>query len=174
MSAEEFDGEVIALFALHGDSMHRRLLTSGVPVDEAESILQDAFLAVRRQWARIRDEQPAAYAHKVAWYLRQAYWRRVYQDKELTEELARGHEEAYASSDEKVIASIIVREALQKLPERQRSVVELRYLRQLSVEEVSETLGIAEGTVKRHSHDGLRALRRELEQGHDGQGGPYQ
>ncbi|WP_055599661.1 RNA polymerase sigma factor [Streptomyces aureus] len=171
MSDEEFDGEVIALFALHGDSMHRRLLTSGVPADEAETILQDAFLAVRRQWARSRDEHPEAYARKVTWYLRQAYWKTVYQDRELAQKLAREYEEARVSADEEVIASIVVHEALQMLPERQASVVKLRHLHQLSVAEVSTTLGIAEGTVKRHCHDGLRALRRALEQEPDGRGG---
>ncbi|MFG2839915.1 RNA polymerase sigma factor [Streptomyces zaomyceticus] len=171
MSDEEFDDEVIALFALHGSSMHGKLIASGVPADEAETILQDTFLAVRRQWARIRDEHPEAYARRVAWNLRQAYWKSVYQDRELAQKLAREYEETRGSADEEVITSIIVRQALGMLPERQRSVIQLRHLRQWSVTEVSIALKITEGTVKRHCHDGLRALRRELEQGSDWRGG---
>jgi RNA polymerase sigma-70 factor (ECF subfamily) len=50
-----------------------------------------------------------------------------------------------------------VRAALAQLAERDREVLVLRYLEQLSTREIAEVLGIPEGTVKsRH----LRALER--------------
>jgi RNA polymerase sigma factor (sigma-70 family) len=52
--------------------------------------------------------------------------------------------------------------ALRTLPRRQREVVALRYLADLSETETAEALGIAPGTVKVHAHRGLAALRSKL------------
>lgn len=52
--------------------------------------------------------------------------------------------------------------ALRRLPKRQREVVALRYLGDLSESETAEALGIAPGTVKIHAHRGLAALRAQL------------
>ena len=49
--------------------------------------------------------------------------------------------------------------ALQTLPVMQRQVVVLRYLLDLSVEEVAAELGISTGTVKSHASRGRVALR---------------
>ncbi len=53
--------------------------------------------------------------------------------------------------------------ALQELPAQQRATVLLRHWLGLSVAEVADELGIAEGTVKSHCSRGLHALRERLE-----------
>lgn len=59
-----------------------------------------------------------------------------------------------------------IREALQvallALPARQREVVSLFYLSDLSEAEVAHTLGISAGAVKRHLHRAREALRARL------------
>lgn len=52
--------------------------------------------------------------------------------------------------------------ALDGLPRRQRDVVVLRYVADLSEETVASTLGCSVGTVKTHASRGLAALRRAL------------
>jgi RNA polymerase sigma factor (sigma-70 family) len=52
--------------------------------------------------------------------------------------------------------------ALGRLPRRQRDVVVLRYLSDLSEAETAGALGVSEGTVKTHLSRGLTALRRTL------------
>lgn len=52
--------------------------------------------------------------------------------------------------------------ALRRLPKRQREVVALRYLGDLSESDTAKALGIAPGTVKIHAHRGLAALRSQL------------
>ena len=52
--------------------------------------------------------------------------------------------------------------ALHSLPSRQRAVIVLRYLSDLSEAEVAEVLAMAPGTVKSHAHRGLAALRGRL------------
>ncbi len=52
--------------------------------------------------------------------------------------------------------------ALLTLPERQRSVVALRFLYGYSVTDTAAALGISDGSVKTHSHRGLAAMRIAL------------
>jgi RNA polymerase sigma-70 factor (ECF subfamily) len=52
--------------------------------------------------------------------------------------------------------------ALRDLPARQRLVLCLHYLADLSVVDIAADLGIAEGTVKSNLHDARNALRRRL------------
>lgn len=53
--------------------------------------------------------------------------------------------------------------AVRDLPERQREVVVLRYLLELSTAEAASTLGISEGSVKTHLHRALATLETTLE-----------
>lgn len=52
--------------------------------------------------------------------------------------------------------------ALQRMPPRQRAVVVLRFMCDLSVEDVSDILGCTDGTVKSQTSAGLTTLRRHL------------
>jgi RNA polymerase sigma-70 factor (ECF subfamily) len=53
----------------------------------------------------------------------------------------------------------VVLQTLLALPRRQREVVTLRYLVDLSVADIAAVLGISERTVAVHSHRGLRRLQ---------------
>lgn len=53
--------------------------------------------------------------------------------------------------------------AVTKLPRRQREVVVLRYLMDMTTREVAEALGVSEGTVKSQLARARRALAPELE-----------
>lgn len=57
---------------------------------------------------------------------------------------------------------LILLAALRSLPRRQREVVVMRYLVDMSERETSQALGIAPGGVKRHAYRGLGALRSIL------------
>ena len=54
--------------------------------------------------------------------------------------------------------------AVQRLPRRQRMAVELHYLVDLPVSEVSELMGCSEGTIKSTLHDARHRLRQLLEE----------
>ena len=56
-----------------------------------------------------------------------------------------------------------VLDALQRLPDRQREVLALRYYLDLSEAEIAETLGISRGAVKSHASRGAAALRTLME-----------
>ena len=53
-------------------------------------------------------------------------------------------------------------QAVLTLPPRQRAVTVLRFYEDLSEAEIAETLGMARGTVKSHSHAATRRLAQLL------------
>ena len=65
--------------------------------------------------------------------------------------------------DSGITARADVVQALTRLTPRQRACVVLRYLEDMTIEQVADTLGNAPGTVKRHLHDALNVLRDVLE-----------
>lgn len=64
--------------------------------------------------------------------------------------------------DDTVVLRVALSEALRRLPRRQREVVTLRYLTDLSEADVAACLGVSTGSVKTHLHRGLAALRARL------------
>lgn len=58
-----------------------------------------------------------------------------------------------------------VARALERLPDRQREVVVLRFYEELSTKETARIMGCREGTVKTHLHRALVALRDGLSAG---------
>jgi RNA polymerase sigma factor (sigma-70 family) len=66
---------------------------------------------------------------------------------------------------DEVDARLAVRDVLRLLPRRQRDVLALRYLADLSEAEIAELLGISRGSVKRHASRALDRLRRQNPEG---------
>ncbi|PWW20010.1 RNA polymerase sigma (SigW) subunit [Cytobacillus oceanisediminis] len=55
-----------------------------------------------------------------------------------------------------------IQREISKLPEKYRSVIVLKYIEELSLNEISETLDLPLGTVKTRIHRGREALRNQL------------
>jgi RNA polymerase sigma-70 factor (sigma-E family) len=53
--------------------------------------------------------------------------------------------------------------ALRRLPARQREVLVLRYLADLTEQDVADAVGCSLGSVKQHAHRALRALRIDVD-----------
>jgi RNA polymerase sigma factor (sigma-70 family) len=64
--------------------------------------------------------------------------------------------------DEQLVTTNTVRQALSDLSPKQRACVVLRYYEDLSVLEIADRLGCAEGTVKRHLADARTRLAAQL------------
>ena len=60
---------------------------------------------------------------------------------------------------------------MRTLPRRQREAVALRYLVDMPEREVAAAMGVTTGSVKKHLHRGLAALRAALGTDIDGGGG---
>jgi RNA polymerase sigma-70 factor (ECF subfamily) len=56
-----------------------------------------------------------------------------------------------------------VQQAVQQLPDKYRLAIVLRYMQELSLQEISEVLDIPLPTVKTRIHRGREVLRKKLE-----------
>jgi RNA polymerase sigma-70 factor (ECF subfamily) len=131
----------------------------------AEDIAQEAFMAAQRNWDRIGSlESPGGWIRKVvANKASNARRSRLREARALIRAGLKWGVPAgvyQLSTDHAEIWS-----AVRSLPKRQQQVVALYYLEDYSVGEVAAVLGIAEGTVKTHLHQGRNALRAQLGDG---------
>lgn len=126
----------------------------------AEDLLQTALAKVWPKWPRIADEHPEAYVRKTLVTTHASWWQRRWKSEvphgELPDRASSG--DPFAAVDlEQSLA-----DAVRHLPRRQRAVLVLRYLEDLSVEETAGILGCRPGTVKSQSVKALRTLRTVL------------
>jgi len=126
--------------------------------DRAEDAAQEAFARACRKWRTVSThERPVAWVHVVAMnVLRRSFRRKAQEDGLLRVELD-------GSDDADPAMQMTVHAAIDALPPRQRAVIVLRYLVDLSVAETADALRISTGTVKSTTHDALRSMRIELE-----------
>jgi RNA polymerase sigma factor (sigma-70 family) len=73
--------------------------------------------------------------------------------------------EPHAGFQTAVADRVDLQRLLSSLSGRQRDVVALRYLADLSELEVADELGISVGSVKTHAHRGIATLRQHLDSG---------
>lgn len=133
---------------------------------QAEDLLQAALWRVARSWAAI-EGPPGAYAHRVLINLSRDHRRWL---GRRVREVSRADPPAGALDD--VAAAVAQRDwlvqGIRRLPRRQREVVVLRFLLDLSVEQTAAVLGATEGTVKSHSSRALSQLRELLTEQSEG------
>ncbi len=130
----------------------------------AEDAVQDALVKVYASWSRIvRKDQPGAYARRAVVRAvldeRRRPWRREDVGHNPTADRAEAH---WYDPAAHVADRLLVLEALAALAPRQRAVVVLRYLDDLSLEQTAELLDISVGAVKSQAARGLATLRAEL------------
>ena len=119
---------------------------------DAEDLVQVALVKVASAWRRV--ENPDAYVRQVLVRENVSRWRRRRWREVLVD---RPREESAPGVDPTL--RLTLQEALGRLAPRQRAVIVLRYLDDLSERETAEALGVAVGTVKSQSRDALARLR---------------
>jgi len=124
----------------------------------AEDMVQFTFVKLYVAWPRIREDGLEAYARRALMNVCFSHLRK-HRRETVSDEIA---DPAVGPATSNVDLS----RALALLPPRQRAVVALRYLDDLSVAQVADALGMAPGTVKSQTSralTGLRALLPQLE-----------
>lgn len=126
--------------------------------DLSEELAQEALAKVWNRWSRVAGmEHPEAYTHRIALNLSRSHFRRAAAERRMRQRVAAQavqHVEAPDTAD-----GLVVRDAVGRLPDRQRRAVVLRYYAGLSVAETAQALGCASGTVKALTHQAIASLR---------------
>lgn len=122
----------------------------------AEDLVQTTLVRVYQRWPRVEAmERPLGYARKVLVSQSASWWRRRSSHESpllLLDEPARGDRTEEVAEHERVWQAVL------SLPPRQRAVTVLRYYEDMTEAEIAETLAMAPGTVKSHSHAASRRL----------------
>jgi RNA polymerase sigma-70 factor (sigma-E family) len=149
------DQEFAEFFSARFDGARRIAFAMCGSWSDAEEIAQNAFVRVYARWAKIRIDTVDAYLRTVL--------TRVFLDSRRR---GRSREHAVAELPERPVPPdhsaherIAMQSALMAVPPGQRAVLVLRFVADLSVEQVAETLGCSAGTVKSQTARGLATLR---------------
>jgi RNA polymerase sigma-70 factor (sigma-E family) len=122
----------------------------------AQDLVQSALLRAWPKWTKLREQgQAEAYVRRIMFNTNATWWRRRVRDSENL--MQRPPDVPMQGSDLDLRETL--RSALLTLPRRQRAVVILRYLEDLSEHDAAEVLGCSLGTVKSQTHHALKKLR---------------
>lgn len=144
------------LYAAHNRQLVRfAYLLTGDP-GMAEDLVADVFAAVLRRWGNSDIDDPQAYLRRAVVNRFNSRLRRRYVARRHRQ-TADGSDRGVVRSDAQLAERDAMFQALDRLPEGQRTVVVLRYYEDLSVAEAAQALGVSEGTVKSQT---ARALER--------------
>ncbi|MFA1540371.1 SigE family RNA polymerase sigma factor [Actinomadura monticuli] len=124
---------------------------------EAEDLLQAALAKTYLAWDRIQDRAAVdGYVRRAMVNTQISWWRRrkleVYPTDRLPDRPVQDHTDRSEMHD-------ALGRALDRLPERQRLAVMLRYYEDMSEREIAETLGVSVGTVKSTVSRAMTRLR---------------
>lgn len=132
-----------------------------------EEIIQDVFILL---WTR--REQVGAAAHPTSYIFNIAsnkmldYQRKIASDKRLLERVMSASSDSHNETEEQLIyneSAVIVREAVDALPEQRRIIYELSRTEGLSHEQISKQLGISKSTVANQMVSALKQIRAFME-----------
>jgi RNA polymerase sigma-70 factor (sigma-E family) len=141
-----------------------QLMTIAVAVSgsrhEAEDLVQTALANCYGRWPKLREGDALAYLRRCIANAHISRWRR-----HRGAELIVGELPDAGATDRGVVAiddrQLLV-PLLRTLPHRQRAVLVLRYLCDLSDDDVAATLATSTGTVRSQAARGLASLRRRV------------
>lgn len=166
ITAEDFD----RLVRLHQQRIYRVLLTVLRDAEAADTLTQECFLRAYQKRHSFRGESAVGtWLVRIALNLardhqksrRQSFWRRLIGS---TSEAAAGLADRQASPERVLLAREETRalaRLVDQLPARQREVFLLRFVEEMSLEEIAQAMGLETGTVKSHLSRALTAVRRK-------------
>lgn len=122
--------------------------------EDAEDLVQETLVRVLCAWRRIDSRGPLGYSVTVMCRLAM---KRRHRDVRLAE-----HDRPTVDPAGGLDTSLMVHGALRQLPPRQRAVIGLRYLCDLTEAQTAAALGCSLGTVKSQSSKAMKSLRLSL------------
>jgi RNA polymerase sigma factor (sigma-70 family) len=144
----------------YADSRHavyRAVLLARRDPGRAEDAVQEAFARAYAAWDRV-----GSHPNPVGWVARVALNESASVARALRRERRDPPDLAGPAAERPLDAGLI--RLVWGLPRRQRQVIALRILLELSTEETARVLGISPGTVTAHLHRALGSLRERIDE----------
>lgn len=154
MRRQRIEAELGEYFAARAVGMRRTAYLVVRDWHVAEDMVQATFVQLYRHWPRIRRDSVDAYARRALVNQCLSQLRRNRREH-LTDDVP-------DRTPDPPEDHIDIGAALALLPARQRAIVALRFLDDLSVSATAQVLDVAEGTVKSQTARALETLRRHL------------
>ncbi len=155
------DEEFTAFVREHGSTLLRAAWLLVGDAHQAEELAQQALERTYVHWPRASAGDPLAYARRTLVNLRIDSWRRRRREVLLSPVELLDHAPDHVDRDRAGDRDQLVR-ALATLTPRQRRIVVLRHLMDMSEAEVAADLGVSVGTVKSTASRALVHLRTVL------------
>ena len=151
------DREFAEFYAARKDAVFRAALVAIGQRAAAEDAVAEAFTRAYERWRTVREHpSPSAWVIRTALNAHRSSWRRL--RRERSEPVP---DRAATEPSPTALPADLLR-LLLELPARQRQVVALRVLADLSAEETATILGITPSTVGVHLHRAMSCLRGRL------------
>ena len=142
----------------HSDNVYRFILKNIRDEDVAMDIVQDAFEKMWMKFREINQASAKSYLFTTAYHRMIDYTRK----EKRMERLDNGHERHESEARHYSDLKEILDEALQRLPEIQKSLILLRDYEGYSYEEIGKITGLSESQVKVYIFRGRMALKNYL------------
>ncbi|HEX4165248.1 MAG TPA: sigma-70 family RNA polymerase sigma factor [Bryobacteraceae bacterium] len=162
----ELEKDVTTLFDMLRSPLLRYLLSIGLPVDDAEEIVQEVFLALFRHLRgnKSRENLPAwifRVAHNLGLKRRARNSLDVYRNTQTEQGYVEGHADPAPSIEQQLVGrqkQQRIQAALRALPEQDQFCLYLR-MEGLRYRQIAETLGMSLGSVALSLQRSLARLR---------------
>lgn len=149
------------LYDLIADGVFHYLLTQTGTTEDASDLLQETFMRIQRAGPRLGEvDNLKAYCFRIAQH-EMLRWRKSHQARPPHGELL--YEIADPADPHGLENREAVAQALNRLPPRDRQVVELKFFSGLTFAEIGQVLDKPQGTVATWYRRALRRLQTDLE-----------
>ena len=128
---------------------------------DAEDLVQSALAKTYQAWSRIEDRNALdGYVRRAMVNTHISWWRRRRVDEYPTDEIP--DQPAADTSGDTELRDTLQR-AIDRLPQRMRAAVVLRYFEDMTEAEVADVLGVSQGTVKSTVSRAVAKLRTDAD-----------
>ena len=148
------------LYAAHATGVRRMAYLMTGDANEAEDLVQEAFVRLGGRLLTLRDpERAAGYVYRTVMNLARDHGRRLRRDQEISKRLP----QEVSSPAPDVGDKDELWSALLRLPIRHRAVLFLRYYLDLSEAQAAEVLSCSTSAVKSLTHRASASLKQQLQ-----------
>ena len=154
-----------ALEALHGQLFGWALSRCGYDDAAAEDLMQQAYVEVLSGRARFDKKSTLkTFVFGVVQNLARSRFRRLNTRLRLIDTYAAQSDDKFTQDDPSDYGNLkMVWDAVESLPQRQRDITELVFVRDMTIEEASKVMGVSLGTGRVHYDRAKKALAEKLQ-----------